>query len=183
MSDCLARRTVDQMMCGACGLQWDHDDPDPPECWRKPKGAMTVQVGGSHYLKLRIQPAKFATINGWDPSAFSTLKYLTRWEDKDGLKDLQKARHFIDIRTELIADIMPVLPAQIPMNRYLAENELPQSYWPSLLVLEELVQVKPGTRQQTPQGLEPVHLILSTHLKSLIDELIVAAGGSAIAAP
>lgn len=29
---CKARRMQDQMQCAACGLAWDIDDPDPPEC-------------------------------------------------------------------------------------------------------------------------------------------------------
>lgn len=28
---CLARQYSDQMQC-ACGLAWDMNDPDPPEC-------------------------------------------------------------------------------------------------------------------------------------------------------
>lgn len=29
---CSARRQGDQMACGKCGLQWDVNDRDPPEC-------------------------------------------------------------------------------------------------------------------------------------------------------
>lgn len=29
---CLARQHSDQMMCEACGLAWDVNDPDPPAC-------------------------------------------------------------------------------------------------------------------------------------------------------
>lgn len=29
---CDARQYSDQMICGKCGLQWDINDPDPPEC-------------------------------------------------------------------------------------------------------------------------------------------------------
>ncbi len=30
-----ARRHGDQYHCAACGRQWDHDDPEPPECKRE----------------------------------------------------------------------------------------------------------------------------------------------------
>lgn len=30
--NCEAYQMNDQMMCGKCGLQWDVNDPDPPEC-------------------------------------------------------------------------------------------------------------------------------------------------------
>jgi hypothetical protein len=29
---CKARQYSDQMMCSACGLQWDVTDPEPPAC-------------------------------------------------------------------------------------------------------------------------------------------------------
>lgn len=30
--NCQARQYSDQMICGKCGLQWDMNDPEPPEC-------------------------------------------------------------------------------------------------------------------------------------------------------
>lgn len=30
--ECLARQYGDQMICTACGLNWDTNDPEPPEC-------------------------------------------------------------------------------------------------------------------------------------------------------
>lgn len=32
MKGCKAIQYSDQMQCGACGLVWDVNDPDPPEC-------------------------------------------------------------------------------------------------------------------------------------------------------
>ena len=29
---CEARQYSDQMQCGRCGLAWDVNDPEPPEC-------------------------------------------------------------------------------------------------------------------------------------------------------
>ena len=29
------RRYGDQYHCAECGKQWDHDDPDPPQCKRE----------------------------------------------------------------------------------------------------------------------------------------------------
>lgn len=40
---CQARQYSDQMMCPRCGLQWDVNDPDPPECKKdqpKPRVAL-----------------------------------------------------------------------------------------------------------------------------------------------
>lgn len=30
--NCQARQQSDQMCCGRCGLAWDVNDPDPPDC-------------------------------------------------------------------------------------------------------------------------------------------------------
>lgn len=35
MSPCYAKQHSDQMICHKCGLVWDMNDPDPPECRRK----------------------------------------------------------------------------------------------------------------------------------------------------
>lgn len=29
---CSARRVNEQMQCGKCGLAWDVNDPEPPQC-------------------------------------------------------------------------------------------------------------------------------------------------------
>lgn len=35
MNPCYAQQFSDQMICHKCGLIWDMNDPDPPECQRK----------------------------------------------------------------------------------------------------------------------------------------------------
>lgn len=35
---CKARQYSDQMICGECGLSWDTNDPEPPECRRDVAG-------------------------------------------------------------------------------------------------------------------------------------------------
>lgn len=38
--DCQARRYGDQMICAPCGLIWDTNDPEPPECRKNIKRAV-----------------------------------------------------------------------------------------------------------------------------------------------
>ena len=64
--------------------------------------ALQTQVGGDHYSKTKIQPIEFVMANRWDACAFSILKYVSRHRDKNGLQDLQKARHFVDLRQALV---------------------------------------------------------------------------------
>ena len=58
------------------------------------------QIGGSHYLKYKIQPSKFVIENKLLFPEASVIKYIVRHQDKDGKKDLLKAIHFIEMIIE-----------------------------------------------------------------------------------
>lgn len=62
--------------------------------------AFKTQVGGNHYSKLAIQPMEYSMANKLDACQHSIIKYVTRFRDKNGLADLQKARHVIDMLIE-----------------------------------------------------------------------------------
>lgn len=64
---------------------------------------LAVQHGGNHYKAMGIQPIEFAVANHYDAAAFSTLKYLSRYERKHGREDLVKGRHFVEIRLRLLS--------------------------------------------------------------------------------
>ncbi len=63
--------------------------------------ALDVQTGGSHYKDLKIQPVEYIHANGLGFCEGSVVKYITRWRAKNGIEDLKKARHFIDLLIEL----------------------------------------------------------------------------------
>ena len=58
------------------------------------------QIGGSHYLKYKIQPSKFVIENKLLFPEASVIKYMLRHQDKGGKKDLLKAIHFIEMIIE-----------------------------------------------------------------------------------
>lgn len=62
--------------------------------------ALQTQIGGDHYSKLTIQPMEYSMANGLDACQHTIIKYVTRFRDKGGLKDLEKARHVIDMLIE-----------------------------------------------------------------------------------
>ena len=64
--------------------------------------ALNTQVGGDHYKKLAIQPMEFSCANMWDAAAHTALKYITRYRDKAGVVDLEKAQHCIELRKQLV---------------------------------------------------------------------------------
>ena len=59
------------------------------------------QVGGSHYKDFDIQPLEFITKNKLSYIQGNIIKYVTRYKDKNGVEDLQKAKHYIDLLIEL----------------------------------------------------------------------------------
>lgn len=64
------------------------------------KKALDVQIGGKHYKDYAIQPIEFIEKNHLSFSQGSVIKYICRYKDKNGLQDLLKARHFIDLIIE-----------------------------------------------------------------------------------
>ena len=62
--------------------------------------ATDTQVGGNHYTKLAIQPMRYSMENGLDALQHTVIKYVTRFRDKNGVEDLEKAKHFIDMLIE-----------------------------------------------------------------------------------
>jgi hypothetical protein len=67
--------------------------------------ALATQVGGDHYKKLKIQPMEYSMANGLDACQHTVVKYVTRFRDKGGIADLEKAKHTIDLLIELEAKL------------------------------------------------------------------------------
>lgn len=63
--------------------------------------ALKEQEGGNHYRDMPIQPVEFIHANSIGYFEGCAIKYLTRWKKKNGIEDLKKARHFIDLLIEL----------------------------------------------------------------------------------
>lgn len=68
---------------------------------QKRTSALHVQVGGEHYKKFKIQPVEYITANKIPFCEGCAIKYISRWRDKGGIADLEKAKHFIDLIIEL----------------------------------------------------------------------------------
>lgn len=62
---------------------------------------LDVQVGGQHYTSLAIQPVEYIMANRLSYCQGGVVKYITRYKDKGGLQDLEKAKHFIDLLIKL----------------------------------------------------------------------------------
>jgi hypothetical protein len=63
--------------------------------------ALDTQVAGNHYKDMQIQPVEYIHANAMGYLEGNVVKYVSRWRKKNGLADLEKARHYIDLLIEL----------------------------------------------------------------------------------
>ena len=66
--------------------------------------ARDSQVAGDHYVEMAIQPAEFCEANQLSYCECLVVRYITRWRDKNGIEDLRKAIHAIELLIEMEAD-------------------------------------------------------------------------------
>ena len=59
--------------------------------------ASDIQVGGGHYAKYKIQPTEFIHKNNVPFIEGNIIKYVMRHREKNGIEDLKKAKHYIDL--------------------------------------------------------------------------------------
>lgn len=75
--------------------------PVPPAPVLKDTSPLTTQVGGDHYKGYAIQPAEYCHANSIPFMEGNVIKYVTRWRNKGGIADLNKAQHMIALLIEL----------------------------------------------------------------------------------
>lgn len=61
------------------------------------------QVGGKHYKATNPAQEHWNLVQAydWDYFTAQVIKYMMRWRKKNGLQDLEKARHFLDKLIEI----------------------------------------------------------------------------------
>lgn len=62
--------------------------------------SLETQIGGDHYKELSIQPIEYILANKLGFCEGNVVKYITRYKSKNGLEDLKKAKHYIDMLIE-----------------------------------------------------------------------------------
>jgi hypothetical protein len=58
------------------------------------------QIGGNHY-HMPIQPIDFIYKNNLDFLQGNVIKYICRFRKKNGIEDLKKAKHYIELLAKL----------------------------------------------------------------------------------
>ena len=54
------------------------------------------EVGGDHYKNMKIQPIEFIMANNLGFCEGNVVKYICRYQNKNGVEDLEKAKQYID---------------------------------------------------------------------------------------
>lgn len=103
------------------------------------KNANDYQVGGQHYRQTTIQHWDFAAANNLDYFQGQITKYVTRWKSKNGIADLEKARHFLEKYIEI---------EKIRWNK--APDELPRDR------IDKILRPIVATGQENPFGYDPL---------------------------
>lgn len=88
--------------------------------------ANETQIGGDHYKKKSIEPWDYIIANDLPFMEGSIVKYITRWRDKAGIKDLQKARHFIDKLIEVETAKLPKVEINVILPEPPKEEPIPK---------------------------------------------------------
>lgn len=92
---CGAPKGAPCLNLGPCGIpQRQHFDDVPA------LPALETQIGGSHYKDMAIQPMTYSMANGLDACQHTIIKYVSRFRQKNGLEDLEKAKHCLDLLIE-----------------------------------------------------------------------------------
>ena len=60
-----------------------------------PRLANANQVGGDHYKNKAIQPWDYIASNNLGYLEGCVIKYVSRYKEKGGIQDLQKAAHYL----------------------------------------------------------------------------------------
>ncbi|OLD63406.1 MAG: hypothetical protein AUF65_02405 [Chloroflexi bacterium 13_1_20CM_50_12] len=69
--------------------------------------SLKLAPGSSHYKQFKIEPVEYITTNGWgrDFCIGNIVKYVSRYRDKDGVKDLEKAKWYVELLIKLETDL------------------------------------------------------------------------------
>ena len=63
------------------------------------------QIGRSHYKSFHIQPYEFISKNNLSFFQGNVVKYVCRYQNKNGIEDLEKIIHYCELEIKKIKDM------------------------------------------------------------------------------
>jgi len=129
--------------------------------------ALDTQIGGSHYKDMPIQPMEFSMANDLDACQHTIIKYVTRFRQKNGVQDLEKAKHVIDMLIEFEQKEIPPEPKLESMADMLIKslNEINR-----VSIGEKLAGVKPAPSKPSDAEVSAaLELLLAAGVLTVVD--------------
>ena len=62
--------------------------------------SLKYQQGGNHYKDMPVQVVEYCHKNNIGYLAGNVIKYVSRYKNKNGIEDLEKAIHYLEILKE-----------------------------------------------------------------------------------
>lgn len=69
---------------------------------RATESATDKQIGGNHYKSFAIAPIEFISKNNLSFIQGCVIKYICRFDKKNGIEDLDKIIHYCELQKELL---------------------------------------------------------------------------------
>ncbi len=92
--------------------------------------AFSEQIGGSHYKDMPFQPIRLISYLNLDFFQGNVVKYVSRYKLKDGVRDLEKAKHYCRMAMEMgnssSRTEMTVLQVTLASKSFILSNRLSQ---------------------------------------------------------
>ncbi len=110
------------------------------------------QVGGDHYKRLKIQPAELFDRFPFPTMAAMAIKYVSRWRNKNGIEDLRKAIHCLqisDCQAKARWDLLQEFYMQFPeAEREIIWQIADGNYCTALGLIEDLIGETDGNQRR-----------------------------------
>ena len=94
--------------------------------------ALQTQEGGNHYKDMKIQPMEYILANDLGFCEGNVIKYVSRWRRKNGIEDLKKAIHNLEIlieyETRRKGQDKPTVGQTIPATTVVVQERKRDSY-------------------------------------------------------
>jgi hypothetical protein len=74
----------------------------PLKRFRATERATNKQIGGNHYKSFAIPPIEFISKNNLSFIQGCIIKYICRFDKKNGVEDLDKIIHYCELQKELL---------------------------------------------------------------------------------
>lgn len=137
--------------------------------------AFSEQVGGSHYKDMPSQPIHLISYLNLDFFQGNVVKYVSRYKLKDGVRDLEKAKHYcrmaMEMKNSSSRTEMTVLQVAFISEDFVASNRL------SKLVADIIVYVY---RREWDWAIMAIDALSKEYSQSELDAAKASEGGEGL---